>query len=343
MIRPSRTAPLVAVVLIAAACGATGGAQPTPGSTQATADAGAELPALTVTATIGGMIFPSVIVDTGDAVWVLNHSNAQWSRIDPATNAVSGTVGVGGPYATGGVLVDGLLWSLDFTDQAVSAVDPVARKVVKTIDVGVDGGWLVGDDDLGAVYVVGNDASQATRIDGKTKKATTLSFDTACGSSPATGGGFLWMVSWEGHLCKLDPVSGKVLAQLDGLGAAGSLHWAANRLLVPTQDGGVHIVNPDTMTLEATAPAPASGTYQGTKFTLGTPGDAVGVLSDGDSAWVRFTGATVGKLDLGDDPSFTVYAGLPLGHDAPGMAKADGSLWFSDVDGANVVRTEIPK
>lgn len=343
MLRPSRTAALVAVALIAAACGATGGAQPTPGSTQATADPGAELPALTVTATIGGMNFPSAIVDTGDALWVLNHSNAQWSRIDTTRNAVSDTVGVGGPYAAGGALVGGLLWSLDFTDQAVAAVDPATKQVAKTIPVGVDGGWLVGDDGTGAVYVVGNDATQAIRIDGKTKKATTFAFDAACGSSPATGGGYLWLVSWEGHLCKLDPVSGKVLAQLDGLGAAGSLHWAANRLLVPTQDGGVHIVNPQTMALEATAPAPAAGTYQGTKFTLGTPGDDFGVLTDGDSAWVRFTGATVGRLDLGDDPSLTVYAGLPLGHDAPGMAKAYGSLWFSDVDGSNVVRTEIPK
>ena len=340
MDRPFRAAPFIAVALIVAACGTAGGAQP-PAATTAPSTAGdVALPVLQVTATINGFNYPIAIVEVGDAVWVLGHSAAQWSRIDPVTNTVTDTIGVGGPYAAGGVLVDGLLWSLDFTDQAVYAVDPVARTVAATVKVGIDGGWLVGDGD--AVYAVGNDATDATRIDGKTRKATTLAIDPACGNTPAAGGGFLWMVSREGHLCKLDPVSGKVLAQLDGLGAPGSLHWAAGRILVPTQDGGLNIVDPDAMTLQATAPAPPMGTYNGTRFSLGTPGDDFAALTDGASAWVRFTGATVGRLDLGDDPSLTMYAGLPLGHDAPGMAKAAGSLWFSDVDGSNVVRTAIP-
>ena len=96
------------------------------------------------------------------------------------------------------------------------------------------------------------------------------------------------------------------------------------------------------MTLEATVPAPPTGTFQGMRYSLGTPGDNVGVLGDGQSAWVRYAGATVGHLDLTGDPAWTVYAGLPAGSDAAGMLKAYDSLWFSDVTGSSVVRVAIP-
>ena len=339
MVRSLRLAALAAVALLVLGCGAAGPA-PTPTATPTPAPA--ELPGLDVTATVGGINYPIAIVDAGDAIWVLGHENATWSRIDPTTNTVTDTVGTGGPYATGGILVGDLLWSLDFTDLSVVAVDPKTREIADTIKVGLDGGWVVGGDDVGAVYAVGNDAREATRIDAKTHKATTLPIDSACGSTPATGGGALWMVSFEGHLCKLDPKSGKVLAELDGLGAAGWLNWASNRLLIPTADGGVTIVDPEAMALEATAPAPPAGTYKGDKFVLGTPTENIAVLGDGDSPWVRFNGATVGRLDLSADPTITLYAGLPSGTDAVGMAEAYDSLWFSDAFGSTVVRTAIP-
>src|SRR4029453_4912132 len=118
------------------------------------------------------------------------------------------------------------------------------RKVVATVPVGLDGGWLVGE--AGAVFSVGNDVHEVQRVDAETKELTTLAIDTACGSTPAGGGGFLWVVSWDGPLCKIDPGSGKVLAGLDGLGAAAWLNYAADRVLVPTMDGGMHVVDPAT-------------------------------------------------------------------------------------------------
>jgi len=340
MVRASFVTTLAGIAVVAAACGGSGTPATGSATAPASADTGAEFPALRVTAKVTGINYPIALVDTGDSVWALSHTSATWSRIDPATNTVTDTVGVGGPYAGGGTLVDGKLWTLDFTGMSVTALDPASRKVVATIPVGLDGGWLVGGE--GAVYAVGNDAHDVQRIDGTTRKLTTLAIDPACGSTPAVGGGFLWMVSWDGQLCKLDPKSGQVLAQLDGLGAAGSMDWAADRLLVPTQDGGVNVVDPVAMAIEATAPAPPMGTFQGLRYTLGTPGDNVGILGDGQSAWVRFSGPTVGHLDLAADPAWTVYAGLPTGHDAAGMLSAYGSMWFSDVDGSSVVRTAIP-
>jgi hypothetical protein len=331
---------LAGLALVAAACGGASGAQPAGSAAAGSADAEPEFPALQVTATVGGVDYPIAIVDTGDALWALSHTSATWNRIDPATNKVTDKVGIGGPYAGGGTFVGGKLWALDHTRQAVTAVDPKSRKVVATIPVGLDGGWLVGGE--GAEYAIGNDAHEVKRIDAATEKVTTLEIDPVCGNTPGVGGGFLWMVSWEGTLCKLDPENGKVLAKLDGFDAAFALEWAADRLLVPTQEGGVQVVDPVAMTLEATVPAPAIGTFQGMRYSLGTPGDNVGVLSDGQSAWVRYSGATVAHLDLTGDPALTVYAGLPTGTDAAGMIKAHDSLWFSDVTGSAVVRVAIP-
>ena len=104
-------------------------------------------------------------------------------------------------------------------------MDPKSRKLVATIPVGLDGGWLVGGE--GAEYAVGNDAHEVKRIDAATHEVTSLAIDPACGSTPAVGGGFLWMVSWEGTLCKLDPTSGKVLAS--STGSTRHSRWSGRR------------------------------------------------------------------------------------------------------------------
>jgi DNA-binding beta-propeller fold protein YncE len=340
MARGSLVLGLAASTMIAAACGGASGAQPSDTAAAAPSDAGSEFPALTVTASVPAIDYPIALVDTGDAVWALGHTSAKWSRIDPATNTVTDTVGVGGPYEAGGVLVDGKLWGLDFTGMDVTAVDPASRKVVATVPVGLDGGWLVGDGKL--LFAVGNDADEVVRIDPATKKATNLKIDTRCGDTPAVGGGFLWLVSSEGRLCKLDPVTASVLGSVDGVGGAGQLAYAAGRVLIPGQDGGVVVVDPATMIIAAMVPAPPTGTFHGERYRLGVPEDNIGVLGDGTSAWVRYSGATVGRLDLSGDPSWTVYAGLPSGTDAAGVLKADGSMWFADAGGGTVVRTAIP-
>ena len=137
MVRASFVIALVGAALLLAACGApaaapsgsettavasVGPAAPSasPTADQATPGASAAtLPGLAVQATIAGIAYPAALVATDGAVWVLGHTDARWSRIDPVTNAITDTVSIGGSYATGGVLVDGKLWALDFTDKQV--------------------------------------------------------------------------------------------------------------------------------------------------------------------------------------------------------------------------------
>ena len=104
------------------------------------------------------------------------------------------------------------------------------------------------------------------------------------------------------------------------------------------------IVDPALMKIEAVVPPPPAGTFDGAKYSLSAPGSqgAVSMLDDGEGVWVRYFGATAGRLDLSGDPAWTLYAGLPVGNDGAPMLKAFNSLWAADVEGNAILRTEVP-
>ena len=360
MVRSSFVVALACATVLLGACGATAappsGSETTavasvdptepsvgPTANQATPGAsGATLPGLAVQATVAGTTYPVALIATDDAIWALGHTDATWSRIDPATNAITDTVSIGGSYATGGVLVDGKLWALDFTDKQVVGVDPVTRKVAAKVPVGIDGGWLVAGD--GVMWAIGNDSTELIRIDPKTLAVKRLVVDPACGATPVAHGASVWMVSGSGHLCRIDPNTGKTLAKLDGAGSPHTMFWEADRIFMSNDDGGVVIVDPATMTVEAVVPPPPAGTFDGAKYSLSSPGsqESVSMLDADGGVWVRYTGATVGHLDLSGPRTWTVYAGLPPSNDAGPMLIAFDSFWVADIDGDSVIRAEIP-
>jgi streptogramin lyase len=359
MARVSMVAALAGAVLLAAGCSSGAPAAPSAAASAATdpssppavasivapsaGPSGADLPGLNITATVDGVAFPAALVAADDAVWALGHTDAKWSRIDPATNAITDTVSIGGSYATGGVLADGKLWALDFTDQQVVGVDPATRKVVAKVPVGIDGGWLVGD--KAALWAIGNDSHELIRIDPKTRTVTRFTVDPACGSTPVAGGGSVWLVSGSGHLCKIDPTTGQIVGELDGVGSPHSMFWAADRIVMPNDEGGAVVVDPAAMTVEAVVPPPPAGTFNGAKYSLSSPEtqDSVSMLDAAPAVWVRYTGATVGRLDLSGPPAWTVYAGLPPSNDGAPMLVAFDSFWAADIDGDAVIRADVPK
>jgi hypothetical protein len=314
-----------------------------PTAEQATPVAsGATLPGLAVQATIAGTKFPVALIATDDAVWALGHTDATWSRIDPVSNAITDTVSIGGSYATGGVLVDGKLWALDFTDQQVVGVDPATRKVVAKVPVGIDGGWLVAGDRF--MWAIGNDSTELIRIDPKTLAVKRLAVDPACGGTPAASGASVSLVSGSGHLCRIDPNSGMTLAKLDGAGSPHTMFWVGDRIFLSNDEGGVVLVDPAAMTVEGVVSPPPAGTFDGAKYSLSSPGsqESVSMLGSDGAVWVRYTGATVGRLDLSGSHAWTVYAGLPASNDAGPMLIAFDSFWVANVDVDTVIRAEIP-
>jgi YVTN family beta-propeller protein len=79
----------------------------------------------------------SVCVDVhDDGVWVSNENDGSVTKLDPATNAVVGTVKVGRAPADGVRGPDGLEWIPNQGDGTVSLLDPATNTVVQTLHVG---------------------------------------------------------------------------------------------------------------------------------------------------------------------------------------------------------------
>jgi hypothetical protein len=122
------------------------------------------------------------------------------------------------------------------------------------------------------------------------------------------------------------------------------MFWAADRIFLSNDEGGVAIVDPVAMSVEAVVPPPPAGTFDGDKYSLSSPGsqESVSMLDAGTAVWVRYTGATVGRLDLSEPRTWTVYAGLPPSNDGAPMLIAFDSFWIANVDGDAVIRAETP-
>ncbi len=79
--------------------------------------------------------FPTGLVVTEDAVWVVNHGDDTVSRIDPASEQVVETIAVG-RHPVDAAIEGGALWVSNLSDGTVSRVDLETRAVVDTIAVG---------------------------------------------------------------------------------------------------------------------------------------------------------------------------------------------------------------
>jgi hypothetical protein len=213
-----------------------------------------------------------------------------------------------------------------------SAVDPATRKVVAKVPVGIDGGWLVAGD--GVMWAIGNDSTELIRIDPQSLKVKRLAVDPACGATPVAHGASVWLVTGSGHLCQIDPNTGKTLAELDGAGTPHTMFWEADRIFMSNDEGGVVIVDPAAMTVEGGG-SPAAGRHLRRRQIQFVPRQARRKASRCSTptapVWVRYTGATVGRLDLGGSHAWTVYAGLPPSNDGAPMLIAFDSFWVANV------------
>jgi streptogramin lyase len=323
-----------------AACGA--GATPIPtapaGPTQAAA---APLDGLALEATISGFDGASNVIATDDAVWALDHSNADVLRIDPTTNKVTATLDLGDGFASGLGLAGSKVWTFHQTAGEVVGIDPATAKVATTVKAGTDGDmFFVGED---AAWLISG--GSLVRVDPATGEPTSLALDPACQiGAAAAGGGFVWLASGNGTLCKVDPRTGKVVAHGDtlgngvGLGIVGGKPWLAGN------DNGVAIVDPTKLTVETSVPPPAPGTFEGATYSLGSAGDNTVLTSDatGAGGWVRYTGATLGRVGLGSTPAITLYAGFPADLLPGGVVEAFGSLWVANFGAGTVTRHKLP-
>ncbi len=302
-------------------------------SPSATADA--ELPALTPVATIDGVDYPAGLVATPDAVWALDHSDANLMRIDPASNAITDTIRLGKGYANSLMLVDGMLWANLQDEARLVEVDPATKKVTGSVKAAGDGYWVVAGD--GAIWALGPDRD-LVHVDPKARKVVaTYQADPGCGDALAVGGGWVWTGSNDGAVCRVDAKTGKVVAKGANLGAPGAaIFMDGAHLLTAAAGGGVDIVDPETLAVTASFPPPDPGTYQGGKVSFGSADSGLSFLPVADGYWIQNSAATIAHLVPADAAHpWTLYAGLPISVDGAGpLLDAFGSLWIGDSNAA---------
>jgi YVTN family beta-propeller protein len=124
------------------------------------------------------------------AVWVANYATSTLSRVDPATNKVTGTVRVGAEPC-GLAAGAGSIWVDGYGTGAVERVDPVRMKRVRVIHSGLSV-WDVAYDGR-YVWADNNGDGTVVKIDPQTNKVVRR---IRTGSSPtglAVANGSLWV------------------------------------------------------------------------------------------------------------------------------------------------------
>jgi YVTN family beta-propeller protein len=276
--------------------------------------------------------------------------------IDPHSNRTSEEIPVGtrpGGLASG----FGSLWVANRDDATVSQVDPASGRVARTYPVGESpSGIAVAG---GSIWVAGTSPTQrrvaVLRLDPQfgivQRTATIDAVAPGTGASIAADGSSLWVAPATGLLSRLDPRSGRVVAQLDpGIGPisaaaraggvwltddlAGTLtEVAASRRprSIPVGDGPSAVAVGDGSiwvadTMDDTVVRIDPRTRRRLSVThvgRGPSGLAIGLKS----VWVANSqDGTVTRIDAS---SGRVIATIPVGSSPQSIVVADGRVWVS--------------
>jgi YVTN family beta-propeller protein len=230
---------------------------------------------LPVVATIAVPAGPGWLGVGFGSVWLSKSESHLLLRIDPATNAVVAKIPVGPDPELGIGVGLGSVWIADTTERTLRQIDPATNQVVRTFEVNLskepEGSIGVG---AGSVWLLTND------------KGTD-----------------------SGTLSRLDPASGKVIAEIAvkpksyAALVVGDSVWVSN-----SADASVQRVDAERNQVVAEVPV-----HSAPRFLAGDE-SGIWVLSQGDGALTRI-----------DPTTNRVAATIPVGFAGPG-----GDLWIDE-------------
>ncbi len=271
------------------------------------------------------------IVPAFGAMWVGGNTAGTVTRIDPVTNAATGTVKVS-TFTSDVAATDDAIWVLDGDAEAVRRIDPATAKLTdESIPIGDDGGDL--QVARGKLWHTTRDG-EVLEIDPVSGEIERWTLPGTCGEG---GCGFLVREAAgfaidDSSLKRIDLTTHEVTATNDTDVATGVFGVGDDALYAGSPSGGVAILDPVTLQLrQAIGSDPVVGP-DGGKWSLGLAGENGGVIADDAGAWVRFDAATVGRVDPASG-TITVYGG-PFPSEftgGSGIAVSDGSLWVTNV------------
>ena len=175
---------------------------------------------------------PGGVAIGGGSVWVLGARSV--TRIDPATGAVTQTIGLGGASAAALAYGEGGLWVGDTTDDTLIQLDPVTGAVRRTVAVDLRPTALaIG---AGAIWAADYDGHSVAEVDPRSGRTVAR---VNVGKGPAAlavGSRSIWVASaLDSTVSRIDPIRGSVVATIavgsgpTALAVAGDSVWVANQ------------------------------------------------------------------------------------------------------------------
>jgi YVTN family beta-propeller protein len=255
---------------------------------------------------------PGAIAYGDSSVWVTMPNQDSVSRIDPATNTVEQTTGVGqGPagIAAGG----GFIWVANSLDGTVSKIDPRKNGGQEVDRITVGNGPTDVAYGLGRVWVANSVDRTVEPIDPRTdRRGRPIPVGTGA-DAVAVGDGAVWVIGKSaGVLARVDPGSGNVTpinvgnAPVAVAAGAGAV-WVAN-----SQDATVSRIDPAKNGVVDT-------------ITVGEGPSGLAVAPGAKLVWV--SNALSGTLSKIDPTAGRVVGSFPVG-DQPQGVTANGAAAY---------------
>ena len=162
---------------------------------------------------------PSAVAVAGGAVWAAKNEDDAIVRIDPATNAVTQTVPIGGtPWSMLGTPDE--LWVSDFNDDMLVRVDPATGSIVREV-TGLEHGpteMLLTADGL---WVLNYRVNRVTRLDRASARAVAVIDTDINPQALALVGDEVWVRTQHGMVDRIDPRANAIVGRFaasDGQG-----------------------------------------------------------------------------------------------------------------------------
>jgi YVTN family beta-propeller protein len=248
----------------------------------------------------------------GSHIWVAAAGSINVSKIDPATNAVTAVVNVGGSSV--GVAFDGThIWVSNYNDDKVTKIDPITNTVVGSVGVGTGPAGMAFDGTH--IWVANQLSGNVSKIDVATNAVTTVVVGPGT-FGVAYDGTSIWVTSGGSNkVFKIKP-SDNTLVSVDvgtnpqGVAFDGTSIWVAN-----SGSNNVSRINPTTPAVTAT-------------ISVGVSPRALAF--DGTSIWVTNYGSNnLSKIGPATN-TVTAVVGVGIGFSPIGIMFDGTNLWVTN-------------
>jgi virginiamycin B lyase len=169
------------------------------------------------TVPVGPAVSEGGIAASPEGVWLVTDAKGVLSKIDPATNMVSGEVTV--PANSAGVTFgEGYVWVTTPGTNMLTGVDPKAGKVVYSVEVGPGPRFVAAG--AGSAWTLNQGDGTISRVDAKTGKLV-KNIEVGLpgtGGELAFGAGHVWATGFEIPISEIDPATNAVVKQWFGPG-----------------------------------------------------------------------------------------------------------------------------